>query len=288
MSIAASLERLEAPVPPSGLAPRLRWAASDAVVVTKRNLAHIRRVPEQLIDVTLQPVMLILLFAYVFASAIHLPGGGNYREYLVPGIFVQSIFFTAGRTAVNVSLDMTRGLNDRFLSLPMARSAFLLGRTVASLLENVLSLGIMAACGLVVGWRAHTGATHPVVAFVLLLGVSFAVSWVATFVGLVARGPEAATGLTMAILLPLTFIANTFVPTQGMPAAVRPVAEWNPISAAAAAARRLFGNPQPAPTHAHISWPLAHPVVATIAWSGVLLVIFSLLSVQRYRSATAR
>ncbi|MFC4530485.1 ABC transporter permease [Sphaerisporangium dianthi] len=274
------------PAPPRDRWARLRWTAADTLTITRRNLSHIRQVPEQLIGVTLQPIMLVLLFAYVFAGAIHIPQG-DYREYLVPGIFVQSIFFTAGSTAVNVSLDLTRGVNDRFLSLPMARSAVLLGRTVSDLFESALSLVVMASCGLIVGWRVHTTAGSAVAGFAMLLTVAYAVSWVATYVGLVTRGPEAATGVVMAVLLPLTFVANTFVPTEGMPALVRPIAEWNPISAAAAAARTLFGNPGVMPQGAP-AWPLQHPVVATIAWSVALPAIFAPLAVHRFRGAVAR
>ncbi|WP_248958987.1 ABC transporter permease [Sphaerisporangium perillae] len=274
------------PRPPKTRRARLRWTVADSLTITKRNLSHIRQVPEQLIDVTLQPIMLVLLFAYVFAGAIHIPGG-DYREYLVPGIFVQSIFFTAGSTAVNVSLDMTRGINDRFLSLPMVRSAVLLGRTVSDLFESALSLVIMAVCGLIVGWRVHTTLGSALAGFAMLLVLAYAVSWVSTYVGLVTRGPEAATGVTMAVLLPLTFVANTFVPTEGMPALVRPIAEWNPISAAAAAARYLFGNPSVVP-QGQLAWPLQHPVIATFVWCGVLLVVFASLAIHRFHNAAAR
>ncbi|MET8142459.1 ABC transporter permease [Sphaerisporangium sp. NPDC005288] len=275
------------PLPPRGWRSRLRWTVADSLTITRRNLSHIRQVPEQLIDVTLQPIMLVLLFAYVFAGAIHI-SGGDYREYLVPGIFVQSIFFTAGGTAVNVSLDMTRGINDRFLSLPMARSAVLLGRTVSDLFESAISLVIMALCGLIVGWRVHTDLGSAAAGFAMLLVLAYAVSWVATYVGLVTRGPEAATGVTMAVLLPLTFVANTFVPTEGMPALVRPIAEWNPISAAAAGARTLFGNPSVMPQGGAPAWPLQHPVLATFAWSAVLLAVFASLAIHRFRNAMAR
>jgi ABC transporter DrrB family efflux protein len=274
--------------PPAGMSGRIRWALEDGATVTKRNLLQIRRVPEKLLDVTIQPIVLVVLFSYVFGSAIVLPGGGDYREYLMPGIFVQSVFFTAGSTAVSVSLDMTEGIVDRFRSLPMARSAMLTGRTVSDLFGTALSLVIMAICGLLVGWRAHHGVADATAGFALLLLVGYAISWTATWVGLWVRTPEAATAFTMAVLIPLTFVANTFVPTLNMPTWMRYIAEWNPISAAVAGCRKLFGNPNPLPSHTRVAWPLAHPILATVLWSALLLAVFVPLAVRRYRTATSR
>ena len=272
------------PMPPTGPVARLRWAVADGLTVTRRNLAHIRRVPEKLLDVTLQPVIFVLLFAYVFGSAIQMPGGGSYREFLLPGIFAQSIAFLSITTAVGVANDMEKGIIDRFRSLPMARSAVLVGRTVADLTQSLLGLLVMSVCGLVVGWRAHEGVASTLAGFGLLLLFGFAMTWVGTYIGLVVRTPETANTLGFVCLFPITFIANTFVPTQGMPVVLRTMADWNPLSATVAACRQLFGNPGAAPTGT--AWPLQNPVAASLGFSLLLLAIFVPLAVRRYHTAT--
>ena len=277
---------LELPAPPSGPLARLRWALADALTVTRRNLAHIRRVPEKLLDVTLGPIIFVFLFAYVFGSAIQVPGGGSYREFLLPGIFCQSIAFLAITTAVGVADDMQKGLVDRFRSLPMARSAVLVGRTFADLTQSVLGLAVMATCGLIAGWRAHHGLPSTLAGFGLLLLFGFAMTWLGTFIGLLVRTPATANTIGFTALFPITFIANTFVPTQGMPAFLRTLADWNPLSATVAACRLLFGNPGAGYTGG--AWPLQHPVAASLGYSLLILAIFVPLAVRRYRTATAR
>lgn len=274
-----------APLPPRGPLARLYWAVADAVTVARVNLMHIVRVPEQLMDVTLQPIMFVLLFAYVFGSAVRVPGGGNYRAFLMPGIFTQSIAFAAGTTAVSISTNMAKGVVDRFRSLPMARSAVLLGENGAQLVKSVLGLAVMASCGLVVGWRANDGWPHTLAAFGLLLLFGFAMGWLGTFIGLVSRQPETAQVFGFLFLFPLTFVANTFVPTQGMPPVLRAVANWNPISATVAAGRQLFGNPGAA--SGTTAWPLTHPVLASALYSLVLVAVFLPLAVHRYRTGAA-
>ena len=274
---------LEIPAPPESPAARLRWAIADGLTVTRRNLSHIRRVPEKLLDVTLQPIIFVFLFAYVFGSAIQVPGGGNYREFLLPGIFAQSVAFLAITTAVGVADDMAKGLIDRFRSLPMARSAVLVGRALADLTHSVIGIAVMAACGLVVGWRAHNGVLQALAGFGLLLLFGFAMIWVGTFIGLIVRATETAQVIGFVALFPVTFLANTFVPTRGMPAVLRVIAEWNPLSATVAACRELFGNPGAAYTGG--AWPLQHPIVASVAFSVLLIVVFVPLAVRRYRTA---
>ncbi|MDP9374995.1 MAG: ABC transporter permease, partial [Chloroflexota bacterium] len=228
----------------------------------------------------------VFLFAYVFGSAIQVPGGGSYREFLLPGIFAQSITFLAITTAVGVANDMQKGIIDRFRSLPMARSAVLVGRTVADLAQSVLGILVMAGCGLIVGWRAHNGLLSTLAGFGLLLLFGFAMTWVGTFLGMLVRTPETANTLGFVALFPITFIANTFVPTEGMPTFLRALADWNPLSATVAACRRLFGNPGAAYTGD--AWPLQHPVAASLGYSLLLLAIFIPLAVRRYRSEGAR
>jgi ABC-2 type transport system permease protein len=266
-------------------ATRLRWAVGDSLALTKRNLTHVRHVPEKLIDVTLQPLMFVLLFAYVFGGAIHV-SDGSYHEYLMGGIIVQTLAFAIMGTAVGLADDMGKGVVDRFRSLPMARSAVLAGRTLADLIANVLALGVLVAAGLIVGWRIHDGVGSAVAGFALVLLFSYAMTWAGVLLGLLVRAPDAAQGFVFVVIFPLTFLANTFVSTQDLPSGLRQVAEWNPISAVVAAVRDLFGNPTGLPADA--AWPLEHAVPVAIAWSVAILAVCVPLALRRYRLATAR
>ena len=277
---------LPLPGPPATPGERLRWAVADGLTVARRNLAQIRQVPEKLLDVTIQPIMFVLLFAYVFGSAIKVPGGGNYRDYLMAGMFAQALFGTFGSTAVGFADDMAKGLIDRFRSLPMARSAMLVGRTLADLAAAVLGLLVTAGVGLLIGWRPHDGVARMLAAFALVLLFGFAMSWVGTYVGLIVRTPDTAQVVGFLIFLPFGFVSNAFVPTQGMPTVVRTFAEWNPLSAIVGACRQLFGSP--GADLASGAWPMQHPIVASLVWSLLILAIFAPLAIRRYRTAIAR
>ena len=254
---------------------------TDVWVLVKRALARIRREPETLADVTFQPVIFILMFAYVFGGAIALPGGGNYHEYLIGGMLGMGLAQTAPGTAVAVVSDMSTGLIDRFRSLPMSRAAVLTARTIADLLTQMIGAVVVAGIGLAIGWRVHTGPGDVIAAFALALLFGYAFTWAGVCLGMVLRSPEAAQQSGFIIFLPLTFISSAFVPTQGMPGWLQPVAEWNPMSSLAAACRHLFGNPNPAAAvHA---WPAQHPELAVICWSVGMLVVFAPLAVHLYR-----
>jgi ABC-2 type transport system permease protein len=259
---------------------RLCWAVSDSLVLTWRSVARIAREPETLMDVTVQPVMFVLLFAYVFGGAIGLPGGGSYHEYLIGGMFGMGIAGSAPGTAVALVADMKEGIIDRFRSLPMSRSAVLLGRTTADLLTQVIGGLVVAVAGLAIGWRIHTGPADALAAFGLALLFGYAFTWAGVCLGMVLRSVEAAQQLGFILFIPLTFISNAFVPTQGMPAWLQVVADWNPFSAVAAACRRLFGNPDPSALVQ--AWPMQHPELATLLWSGLALVVFVPLAVRMY------
>jgi len=265
---------------------RLRWTLTDALLIARRNLSHIRRTPEKLLDVTVQPIIFVLLFGYVFGSAVSLPGDASYIDYLMPGIFVLTMVGTFGATAVGFATDMTHGVVDRFRSLPIADASILLGRTLADIVEVLLGLCVLTICGLVAGWRPHQDALSTAAAFGLLLLLTFAMNWVGVFVGLSVRAPEAVNTLGTLILFPLMFLSNTFVPTQGMAPWLRTLAEWNPMSATVAALRLLLGDASVA--QAASAWPLQHPIVASVAWSLLLLVIFAPLAIRQYRRASAR
>ena len=202
--------------------------AGDVRVLTKRSLARIRREPETLSEVTIQPIMFVLMFAYVFGGAIEIPGGGSYHEYLIGGMLGMGLAQTAPGTAVAVVSDMATGLIDRFRSLPMSRAAVLTARTLADLLTQVIGAAVVAGVGLAIGWRVHTSAGDVIEAFALALLFGYAFTWAGVCLGMVLRSPEAAQQTGFVIFLPLTFISSAFVPTQGMPGWLQPIAEWNP------------------------------------------------------------
>jgi len=254
----------------------------DVWVLTKRSIARIRREPETLSEVTIQPVMFVLMFAYVFGGAITIPGGGSYHEYLIGGMLGMGLAQTAPGTAVAVVTDMSTGLIDRFRSLPMSRAAVLTARTIADLLTQMIGALVVAGVGLAIGWRVHTSAGDVIEAFALALLFGYAFTWAGVCLGMVLRSPEAAQQTGFVIFLPLTFISSAFVPTQGMPGWLQPIAEWNPLSSLAAACRELFGNPNPAATVQ--AWPAQHPELAVLCWSAAMLVVFAPLAVRLYRN----
>jgi ABC-2 type transport system permease protein len=260
---------------------RLGEFVTDVWVLTKRSIARIRREPETLAEVTIQPILFVLMFAYVFGGAIGIPGGGNYHEYLIGGMLGMGLAQTAPGTAVAVVSDMSTGLIDRFRSLPMSRAAVLTARTIADLLTQMIGAVVVAGVGLAIGWRVHTNAADVIAAFALALLFGYAFTWAGVCLGMVLRSPEAAQQSGFIIFLPLTFISSAFVPTQGMPGWLQPVAEWNPMSSLAAACRHLFGNPNPAAAvHA---WPAQQPELAVICWSVGMLLVFAPLAVHLYR-----
>ena len=259
----------------------VRLFTTDVWVLIRRSIARISREPETLADVTFLPVIFILMFSYVFGGAIILPGSGSYHEYLIGGMLGMGVAGTAPGTAVALVTDMSTGLIDRFRSLPMSRWAVLTARTLAELVKQMISAVVVTCVGLAIGWRVHTGPADVLAAFALALLVGYAFTWAGVCLGLALRSPEAAQQAGLVLFLPLTFISSAFVPTQGMPGWLQPVAEWNPMSALAAACRRLFGNPDPAATvHA---WPMQHPELAVFCWSAGMLAVFAPLAVRLYR-----
>jgi ABC transporter DrrB family efflux protein len=256
----------------------------DTWVFAGRNAQHIRRLPEKLLDVTVQPVMFVLLFAYVFGGAIGVPGG-NYREYLIGGILVQSICFGMMGPATSIATDQQEGVIDRFRSLPSKRSAYLSGHFLAEVTGLGLAIAILLGSGLVVGWRPHTDVLHVASALLLLVLFAGAMVWVGTLIGLMVRTPDAVMGVGFTIVFPLTFISNAFVPTFTMPAALQHFADWNPISAMAAAVRELFGNSS-GQSAGPQAWPLEHAVPFAFVSCLVILAVAVPLSLSRYRART--
>jgi ABC-2 type transport system permease protein len=265
---------------------RAWWALKNTLVLCRRNIARIAREPEQLSDVTIQPVIFVLLFTYVFGSAIHLPGSGNYHQYLISGMFGMSMAGTAPGTAVGLTADMSTGLIDRFRSLPIARSAVLAGRALSDLATQLLGIVVLVGAGLAVGWRLHNGVGDALLALGLSLLFAFAMTWAGACAGMLLRSPESAQALGFIVFLPLSFVSNAFVPTQGMPGWLQGFANWNPISAMAATCRNLFGGGNPA--SAVHAWPMQHPELAVLAWSVALIAVFAPTAVYLYRRKVLR
>ncbi len=262
---------------------------SDGAVIAKRNLIKIKRVPDLLVFTTLQPIMFVLLFAYVFGGAVKVPGV-NYREFLIAGIFAQTVVFGATLTGAGLAEDMQKGIIDRFRSLPMSRAAVLLGRTLSDLLNNMIVLVVMALTGLVVGWRIHTDVWHAAAGFLLLLGFSYAFSWIMALVGLIVPTPEVVNNAAFIVIFPVTFIASTFVPLASLPGVLKTFATWNPLTSLSEAGRHLFGNVPANPALRNISdaWSIRHPVEYTLIWIVVILVIFVPLANRQYARAASR
>ncbi|MGP3954151.1 ABC transporter permease [Streptomyces sp. 7N604] len=262
----------------------------DSLVIAKRNLIRMLRIPEVVIFGLIQPIMFVVLFSYVFGGSINVPGAGldadAYRQFLMAGIFAQTVTFATAGAGAGIAEDMHKGLIDRFRSLPMARGAVLTGRTLADLVQTALTIVVLAIVALIVGWRIHDGIFKALAGFGLLLLLGYAFSWIGALIGLSVRSPEAATSGGLIWLFPLTFISNAFVPADNMPTVLRHIAEWNPFSATVQACRELFGN-LPATYPVPEAWPMQHPVLASVLWSIVIIVAFRTFAVRKYRSATA-
>ncbi|POX41644.1 ABC transporter [Streptomyces sp. Ru73] len=288
MSAVTETARTGATRPRGGLARSVR----DSLVVAQRNLIRMARIPEMVVFGLVQPIMFVVLFSYVFGGAIQLPGQqgpidpAQYRAFLMAGIFAQTVTFATAGAGAGIADDMHKGLIDRFRSLPMARGAVLTGRTLADLVQTALTLVVLAAVALIIGWRTHENLGKVLAGFGLLLLLGYAFSWIGALIGLSVRTPEAATSGGLIWLFPLTFISNAFVPSDSMPALLRHIAEWNPFSATVQAARDLFGNLPPG-YPVPDAWPMQHPVLASVLWSVVIIAVFRTLAVRKYRSATA-
>jgi len=260
-----------------------RQAVSDGLIVMGRNLMRIPRIPELAIFAIFQSIMFVFLFAFVFGGAIPIPGYSDpnaYREYLMPGIFAQTIAFAAATTAIGMCEDINKGIVDRFRSLPMARSAVLTGRTTADVIYNAGILVVLMVTGFAIGWRVES-IPALVAGFLLLLFFAYGMVWLGVWLGLNVPTPEVGQQVIFTVLFPITFISNVFVPLQGLPSWLQPIAEWNPTSTLTASLRQLWGNPNPVTSDSLAS---QQPILVTIGWVFVVVAIFGPLSVRRYRS----
>jgi len=275
-----------APAPtiaPTTVRPRTGLGAwwRDTLVFTGRQVAHIRQIPEKLLDVTLQPLMFVLLFSYVFSGAMTI--GGDYREYLIAGILVQSLAFGMFGPATAMATDMGEGVVDRFRTLPTPRGAYLSGQFLAELGGMVVSIIVVLGTGLIVGWRAHDVGPS-LLAFLLILAFASAMVWLGILLGLIVRTPDAVMGLGFVVVFPLAFLSNAFVPIDSLPTVLQRFAEWNPVSVIVAAVRDLFGNPVPKVDDP--SFALQHAVPMSFVACGLLLAIAVPLALRRYRIRT--
>ncbi|MCW3015871.1 MAG: transporter permease [Solirubrobacterales bacterium] len=260
-------------------------AVGDAWVIARRSLKHIRRQPEMLTDATIQPIMFVLLFAYVFGGAISVPQGGSYKEFLLGGIFAQTIVFGCFGIAIGLATDRSTGAIDRFRTLPIARSAVLTGRALAAVLIGLLPIILMSAAGLVVGWRTHTGVLDVLGGYALMVLFQFAMTWVGILMGSLLSTPQAVQGVAFTVLFPITFLASTFVPVDTLPGVLRTFAEWNPTTSLSGALRAQFGNPDVVAGTSD-AWPLQHPVLYTVIWALTIIAICAPLAVRAFNRAT--
>jgi ABC-2 type transport system permease protein len=265
---------------------QLAYAFADGTIVAKRNLIKIKRVPDLLVWTLISPIMFVLLFAYVFGGSIDVAQVG-YREYLIAGIFAQTVIFGSTFTGAGLADDMQKGIIDRFRSLPMSRSAVLAGRTASDIVYNLLSIIVMSITGLIVGWRITTSVPEAIGGYLLILAFAYAFSWIMAYVGLVVRTPEVVNNASFIVIFPITFIANTFVPIENLPTVLRTIAEWNPVSSVTQAARELFGNINPDAPPPDV-WSLQHPVLYTLIWIVIILAVAIPITVRKYKRTTSR
>lgn len=252
----------------------------DSWTMTRRYLTHVVRSPEEIGIYFTLPIMFVLVFGYVFGSAMVVPGGGDYREFLLPGVFAMTMLYGLGATATGIAFDVSRGVVDRFRSLPVARSALVTGRSMTDLIRALLEIAVLVVCGLLVGWQVRNGLADALAALALILLLRFALIWVGIYLGLVVRNPDQVGVIVFPLAFPLTAVSNVFVAPELLPGWLGTLSAWNPLSATVAATRDLFGNPG-LPTAG--SWPAEHSVLLAVLWPLLLTAVFAPLAVRRYQ-----
>ncbi|GAA0595662.1 MULTISPECIES: ABC transporter permease [Actinomadura] len=257
----------------------LRWAVADGRTLTGRALAHWARRPGEVAVALLFPVMVVLMMGYLFGGQMDVPGGGSYREFIVPGMFALTMAFGVETTFAAVAGDAAKGVTDRFRAMPMAPSAVVVGRAAADMLHSVAALAVMAVCGVLIGWRVHDGIAGALAGFGLLLLLRFSLVWMGIYLGLMAKGPESVAAVQI-LVWPIGFLSSALIAPSTMPGWLGAIAEWNPMSATVTACRELFGDPGQAGT----SWAAQHSVLMAVVWPLVIAAVFIPLSVRRYRA----
>ena len=259
----------------------------DVWVIARRGLVHMRRQPEALSDATLQPIMFVVMFGFVFGGAIAAPGGGSYREFLMGGIIAQTLTFTTFGVALSIANDRKNQVVDRFRSMPIRRGAVLGGHAVANLFKAVLPIVLMSITGLIIGWRIRNGFVQAVEAYALMVAFAFAMIWIGVLLGSLVKTPEGVNGIAFAVLFPLTFVASTFVQPTSMPKVLQVFAQWNPVTTLSDGLRQLFGNPV-APVAPGAPWPTHHPVAYTLVWIVLIIVVCAPLAVSAYQRTVSQ
>jgi len=258
------------------------WRQISALI--RRNLTHIKRQPEMLTDVTIQPVMFVLLFAFVFGGSINIPGV-DYKEWLLPGIMAQTMAFSSFIVAIGLTSDISKGIVDRFRSLPIGRGSVVIARSLSSLIHSMIGIIVMSVTGLFIGWGIHNGVAKGLLGYLLLILFGFAMIWVGILAGSALKSVEAVQGVMFTTIFPITFLSNAFARPEGMPGWLRFLAEWNPISALVQAMRELWGN-DGLPLDADAAWPMQNPVLATVIWSVGLSAILAPLAIRAFNRRT--
>ena len=268
---------LDASLTQPGLVERARWAVVDAVAVAGRDVAHWRRQPAAVLVGALFPVLLLLMFVYLLGGGMVVPGGGDYRDFLVPGMLALAMVFGVEATMTAVVTDTARGITDRFRSLPMAPSAVVAGRCLADMLSSVVGLVVLIAAALAIGWRpAGLGPALAAVGLLLLLRLAFL--WMGIYLGLLTRDPGAVMAVQI-LVWPFAFLSNAFVAAASMPGWLSTIAEWNPVAGTVTAVRELFGSP----VGAGGGWATEHAMLLAVLWPVVLTAVFAVLSVRRFQ-----
>ncbi|MFJ8860112.1 ABC transporter permease [Streptomyces sp. NPDC102451] len=273
-------ERTAVPAAP-GPAGRLRHCAVEAFAVAGRRLRHLRRAPGRFLGITLNPLLTMLVLGFLLEKSLVVPGGGSYQEYLFAGAAVQGGLAGVGPTAIAVGSDLKGGIIDRFRSLPVARSSILLGHTLADFLVGLAGLVVVTGFGLLLGWRPHGDVWQVLLGFALLAAFSYVMLWVGVLFGLASRSLETISSVTPLVVTVLPFLSGAFLATENLPAGLRTVAEWNPVSAVAQACRELWGNPVAQGS----GLPAEHPLPVAALTLGTLLLVSVTLALRRYRSA---
>lgn len=260
-------------------------ALRDGGIVARRNVIGVRRTPGALVTGVAQPIIFVLILAFVFGSAL---GGDDYREFLIGGILAQTLTFNSSFTAVYLAKDLQTGLIDRFRALPMSRVGVILGRTTSDLVTSAISVAVILASGLAIGWRVHTDVGQVLLAFGLLLLFAFATSWIGAFIAMSARSVEVAQSLGLLWLFPVCFISGAFVSADMLPGPLRAIAEWNPVTAVATAVRQLFGNEAPAGFATAGGWPAEHALLYATLCCLAIIAVFAPIAVLQYRRISKR
>ncbi|SFA79380.1 ABC transporter efflux protein, DrrB family [Amycolatopsis marina] len=263
---------------------------SDSGVITWRNLMNVRRNPEWLLGATAFPIMFVLMFAYVFGGAIGGPGSDSseYREFLIAGIFAQTVAFNSSYTVIGFASDLQKGIIDRFRSLPMSRFAVIVGRTTADQVLSLVVLVVMSVCGLLIGWRIRGSVLDAVLGYLVILMFAFAMSWIGAYIGLLAKSVEVANSAGLIWMFPLTFVSSAFVPQESLPGVLGTIADWNPFTAAVNATRDLFGNPPPSGYPEPSGWAADNAALYAVVSCVVIIAIFAPLATARYRKVASK